>query len=298
MKLADADLRLLRVFRTVADTGGFSQAAVQLNVGASTVSTHMANFEKRLGFRLCNRGRSGFSLTEKGLKVLELTVQLETALEDYSTSINEMQGKITGKLNIGLIDYMTSVPGFFIADVMDEFSKTAPDATLNLEVLPQADLIRSILDGRIHVGIGPNLARGTGLIIEPFLDEVMEIYCGDKHPLYGSKARKVSRDTIHTHRFVGNKIDGSATDTRRWTEPGDALGSNLESIAILILSGGYLGFLPTHFAEQWVSTGQMKSVCPDLISVPQNLNIVTRASGERSASLKEFLRILKDLCAR
>ena len=56
----DVDLRLLRVFLAVADAGSFSGAQAQLNVGGSTISLHMRELEKRVGFRLCERGRGGF----------------------------------------------------------------------------------------------------------------------------------------------------------------------------------------------------------------------------------------------
>ena len=52
----------------------------------------------------------------------------------------------------------------------------------------------------------------------------------------------------------------------------DATVENIEAAAILIISGAYIGFLPVHFAEQWVKTGEMRRLgasgdsfvaCPD-----------------------------------
>ena len=296
MKLSDVDLRLLRVFRTVAETGGFSQAALALNVGTSTISTHMADLERRLGFRLCERGRSGFAMTEKGQQALELTLTLSSAFDDFAASIGAVQGKITGRLNIGLIDYMTSVPGFRIADVMREFSHVASEATLNLQVLPEADLIRGILDSRIHIGIGPNQIVNTGLNFQPFLSEISQLYCGKNHPLYPAVSRRLIYEDIYKYRFAGNRMQEHRDSTQRWVAKDDAHGNNLETVAILILSGEYLGHLPTHFAEQWSTTDEMRALRPDLISIPQDLKIVTRATGHQSSLVKEFLRILINLC--
>jgi DNA-binding transcriptional LysR family regulator len=39
-----------------------------------------------------------------------------------------------------------------------------------------------------------------------------------------------------------------------------ATGFDQESIATLILSGQFLGFLPDHYAESFVRTGQMRAV--------------------------------------
>ena len=61
-QLTDLDLRLIRVFLAIVDAGGVSPAQATLNVGQSTISTQLATLETRLGYRLCERGRGGFSL--------------------------------------------------------------------------------------------------------------------------------------------------------------------------------------------------------------------------------------------
>ncbi|MCT7654475.1 LysR substrate-binding domain-containing protein [Oceanimonas sp. NS1] len=47
--------------------------------------------------------------------------------------------------------------------------------------------------------------------------------------------------------------------------PGAAFVSNMEAQAMLIRSGRFLGFLPVHFAESWVASGEMKELAlPEL----------------------------------
>jgi DNA-binding transcriptional LysR family regulator len=58
--VSDFDLRLLRVFVAIAEAGSFTAAQMVLNLGQSTISNQMAALEQRLGYRLCERGRSGF----------------------------------------------------------------------------------------------------------------------------------------------------------------------------------------------------------------------------------------------
>lgn len=62
-QIADIDLRLLRVFRAVVESGGFAAAELELNVGRSVISRHIKDLETRLGLALCRRGRGGFALT-------------------------------------------------------------------------------------------------------------------------------------------------------------------------------------------------------------------------------------------
>ena len=70
-QLGDADLRLLRVFKSVVDCGGMAAAELDLNIALSTISRHVRDLETRLGLVLCRRGRGGFALTPEGEQVYQ-----------------------------------------------------------------------------------------------------------------------------------------------------------------------------------------------------------------------------------
>ncbi len=58
-RVTDVDLRLLRIFQTVVDCGGLSAAEIDLGIGRSTISTHIAELEGRLGWPLVPAGPRG-----------------------------------------------------------------------------------------------------------------------------------------------------------------------------------------------------------------------------------------------
>ncbi|MDP6413186.1 MAG: hypothetical protein QF352_11370 [Arenicellales bacterium] len=39
--------------------------------------------------------------------------------------------------------------------------------------------------------------------------------------------------------------------------------AHMESTALLILSGKYIGYLPDHFAQRWVDNGLMRAICAE-----------------------------------
>ena len=59
-RIGDTDIRLLRIFKTVVESGGLSAAEIELNIGKSTISKHISDLELRLDLKLCNRGPAGF----------------------------------------------------------------------------------------------------------------------------------------------------------------------------------------------------------------------------------------------
>jgi len=58
----------------------------------------------------------------------------------------------------------------------------------------------------------------------------------------------------------------------------DATGFDQESVATLILSGRFLGFLPDHYAEAFVRAGQMRAVQPELFRYACRFSGITRRS--------------------
>jgi LysR family transcriptional regulator, transcriptional activator for bauABCD operon len=107
-RLSDIDIRLLRIFVAVVEQGSFSVAATRLNVSESTVSTHMADLEKRLGMRLCERGRAGFRLTEDGEEVFRATTELLAEAKRFRDKLATLRSALGGTLKIGLPDAMVT----------------------------------------------------------------------------------------------------------------------------------------------------------------------------------------------
>lgn len=70
MMIHTIDPELLRAFVTVADTGGFSQAAARLFRGQSAVSLQIKRLEDALGCRLLDRGPRHLRLTPEGEAVI------------------------------------------------------------------------------------------------------------------------------------------------------------------------------------------------------------------------------------
>ena len=85
IRLRDMDVQLLRLFLTIVESGGFSAAQGTLGMAPSTISTQMTKLETRLGFRLCDRGKSGFRLTPKG----NASVDLRCYLTLYGEALTE-----------------------------------------------------------------------------------------------------------------------------------------------------------------------------------------------------------------
>jgi len=154
-QVSDFDIRLLRIFRSVVESGGFSAAESALGIGRSAISQQMSDLEQRLGLRLCQRGRAGFSLTEEGREVYQSSLQLLSALESFRTEVNGLHRHLRGELNIGLTDNLVTLPHMRITHALSQLKERGPDVHINIRMIAPNEVEQGVLDGSLHVGVVP-----------------------------------------------------------------------------------------------------------------------------------------------
>lgn len=291
---SNVDIRLLRVFRTIVECGGFTPAEVELNISASTISNHMSDLESRLGMRLCKRGRGGFALTDEGRSVYEACERLYVALESFGSDIGAVRGHLTGTLNIGAVDNIISDPNARLYNVISEFKEQAHEVHINLKITSPNEIERTVLDGRLHVGISSVYHRQSSLNYQPLYTERLALFCGHEHPLFDLAPDRLGVKDLYkidyvTRGFVGIREKPSTNlDVSR-----TATAYQMEGIAILILSGKFIGYLPVHYANQWVRQGMMKRILPGQLAYDAEHNIVTKTGTEHNPVVQNFLKTLR-----
>jgi DNA-binding transcriptional LysR family regulator len=291
--LADIDLRLLRVFCVVVESGGFSAAQTELNIGQSTISTHMAEIESRLGMRLCRRGRSGFALTQHGETVYEACQKLFAALENFRGEVNEIRGKLIGSLAVGLLDTTITDDNNRVSAAIGAFKKRAPDVHINLIVTSPSEIFRALNDGRLHLGISTAHHREPGLIYEKLYSERAGLYCGRGHPLFQLATNRIKVEQLRGMDYVTRGYEEERQSIQKKINARvTALAYPLEGVANMILSGHFIGIMPNHYAKLWTDRNLMRALLPNLLLNETDFYVITKREGRQAPILRAFRREL------
>lgn len=289
----DVDLRLLRIFQTVVYCGGLSAAEIDLGIGRSTISTHLGELEARLGTRLCERGRGGFALTDRGKKIYEASLSLMNSLDDFRNEVNADQDTMTGEINIGVVDNIVWDKEAQLRDVFREFSAIASEIDMTLYVLSPDEIERRSFDGRLHVGIAPVMHKVAGLEYEHLYDEVNYLYCGRGHPLFGRPDSEITTADLVRSQYVkkGYAVN-SDLQQANVTMGKRVVGFHVEAFALLILSGCYIGFLPEHYAAVWERSGEIRRLLPKRYEATVSFASMTARGKPQTVPQKAFLDLL------
>lgn len=288
-QLRDVDLELLRLFATVAECGGFSAAQARLNLTQSSISTRMAQLESRLGYRLCERGRGGFRLTEQGLRVLVASRRLFESIEDFRGEVQQVDGQLLGEMRLGLADNLAGNPAARLDHTLSRFSALAPQAGLRLVVDAPGELARRVLDGELQLAVSYAGRQLAALNYQPLFDEQQAVYCGATHPLFGGEASDMA---LAAADWVDATFGGSANAEGLPLGSVRAHADHVDATLHLLLSGRFVGYLPAHYAAPWVAAGRLGEVGAAALRYAIRFYAISRQGEAHSALARAFRQVL------
>ena len=282
--LADVDIRLLRVFQAVARNRGLANAQDDLGVTQATISNQLSQLEQRLGVRLCERGRSGFALTNDGKVIFEASQNLFRSIDNFRSVVGSVRGELTGAVHFGTVDAMWSNSELDLHEAIAGFSKLAPKVVLHVDIASPQALLQGLGEDRYHLILTPAQSIPQRFRAMAAYKETQSLYCGRAHPLFDRADFEISMDELTSHLYAARSY------MLEWTGPQNAsfelgaVSSHMESIALLILSGRYLGHLPSHFAEQWTVSGNMRALLDEETSFEDTFYLAFRKKEQNQAA--------------
>ncbi|AFP29341.1 LysR family transcriptional regulator [Marinobacter sp. BSs20148] len=288
-QIGDYEVRLLKVFEAVVESGGFSAAERELSIGRSTISTHIANLEGRLNLKLCLRGRGGFSLTEEGAEVYELMKTLLSALEGFRTGVNALHVSLTGELRIIASDAICMDPQSGLSPAIARFTEAAPSVNVLLDVRPLSDIERMVLNDEADIGLIPYHRQLTGLDYRRLYADACHLYCSRTHPLFNAKPSPQLRDQILSSKVVHAGIHTSPEVGAQLADMNKAAISYFyEARLAMILSGAYIGFMPDAFVQRHVEAGDLCALVPETKQYSLEVCAITRTYGRAKRARELF----------
>lgn len=261
MRLDNFDIRLLRLFVTIVESGGFSAAQRKLGIYQSAISSKMHDLETRLDMKLCQRGRKGFQLTPEGKQVYDATLSLLKLIDQYEDEIGNIKHVIFGHIRIGLSDNIATHPDCRLHHSLKAFSKKCPNVSLDVEVYDSAQIETLLLQGRLDIGITSTEKQVPGLSYQHIFSETQCLYAAADHPIFLTAPDLLSSKKILEFSIAGRgKVHPVTPLCQSMGLKSRAVSSHMEGTLHLLLSGEFIGYLPDHYARIWVDRGELRQI--------------------------------------
>lgn len=276
-RISDNDLRLLRTFATVVKHGGFVAAESELQIGLPSISRYIKDLEVRLGVRLCDRGRRGFNLTTEGAMVHEACTKLFGDLELFEGRVREIYDNPAGAVRIGMVDALVGDPNFRMSDALATYKASYPNVQFNVMTTTSNLIEQAVMENTLEVGIIFERRRMEQLNYRFLYKEVSYLYGCETHPAWRRKRADLTAADIASYEFVGYPFEQEMEKLGvRGLLKQTATVTQMESIAMLVASGRYLGFLPEHYVETVARGRGFRKIAPETFSYASDISLITR----------------------
>ncbi|MET3477923.1 LysR family transcriptional regulator [Variovorax atrisoli] len=176
------DIRALRYFAAVAETGHMTRAAEQLGIQQPPLSLQIKALERELGVLLFRRHPRGVALTDAGRLFQAEALRM---LQDMDAMKQRMTRVAKGQAGWLAVGFTSSAAAHrFMPDALREFRRAYPDVELQLREDNAAELTEALAAGRLHCGLlRVPVARPEGLLFETLLREPVLVAMPSDHRL-------------------------------------------------------------------------------------------------------------------
>jgi LysR family transcriptional regulator, transcriptional activator for bauABCD operon len=290
------DWNLLKLFSVMVEAGGVTRAAVKLGRKQPAVSLALRRLEERLQVRLCNRGPSGFELTEEGKNLAEACAQLSGLIRSVPDKVEDAQHTVKGPVRIGLISNLVNDQ---LDKALSAYNQKYPNSELLIEVATWHDVINSLLRQEIDVGIAPSRNKRADLIYLPLFTEVHRAYCGTSHPLFGKQVTDAKHLADFAFVLTGADEPDQLSDFRLRFGLGRKVAGisvHLEEARRLALLGAGICFLPEKYAEPDVRAGRLWPLLTRRKAPTMEIYAITNPSGAMNLAKLFFIEEIKARC--
>lgn len=291
MRVHDFDLKLLRTFRAIVEAGGVVGAQLTLNASQSTLSTQLADLEKRLGFRVCYRGRSGFSLTTAGQQIYDACEDLFSAADRFQNAAASISGELKGVLRLGIVDALITNRTWDLSAIIGEFNDRAKKTVIEIFMDSPGDMERLLIEGARDVTIAGAFTRKTaGVVYIPLFNEQHAVFCSNDHALAGQEAVEIAE--LKRYAFVARRyLHRYDLERVGHVSPG-AVVEEMESQAILIQSGRFIGYLPVHYGETLRSLTRIRTT--EGVDYYSPFYLLHKKDAEENLLVRNFLNRVRE----
>ncbi|MFL6606475.1 MAG: LysR family transcriptional regulator [Steroidobacteraceae bacterium] len=162
------DLKQLRAFMTVADTGNVTRAAELLNLVQPAVSRQLRLLEEDVGAELFHRERHGMVLTDAGKALLVYSRRAMRELDRARAEIGGSAGGIAGLVTVGLLP---STSDMICSRLVRAVAKGYPGIRMRIAMGYAGDLQQWLETGDIDTALLYGVDREPQLQTRPLLEE-------------------------------------------------------------------------------------------------------------------------------
>ncbi len=230
--------RQIRYFVATAERGQVSQAAVELAISQSAITTAIKELEQGVGTALFLRSPHGMELTAAGRQFLSHAYEILSKVEE-ATNLNVVTSGLSGRL---MVAATYTVIGYFLPFHIERFRRLFPKLELQLFELTRESIEEGLLTNRYDIAVllTSNI-QNPALTTERLLSSTRRLWVPARHGLLSQES--VGLEEISREPYIMLTVDEAAQSSLKyWSlspyQPDVTLRtSSVEAVRSLVANG-------------------------------------------------------------
>ena len=255
------EMHQLRYFVSIAERESFTRAAEECNVSQPSLSQQISKLERELGQALFERLARKVILTDFGKILYEHALQILSLVEQARVKIHDAAEAGEGRVSIAAIP---TIAPYLLPRILNEFTETTPQATVEVDEDVTHETIRKCLAGDTDVILLAQPFDESNLRVEPLFSEELFVVMRSDHPL--ADRTSISVEEVETEQFV-------------LLNEAHCLTNNILSFC------GQTAFVPTVSCR-----GSQLSTIQELVSLGRGISLIPQMAKERDQSSNRVYR--------
>ena len=290
-------LRQLRYFVATAELGQISQAAVDLSISQSAITTAIKELEQILGVGLFLRTPHGMDLTEAGRQFLSHAYDILNKV-DEAMRLDFVSSEIEGTLTVAAT---YTVMGYFLPVHIERLRRLFPKLEIQLFEQNRESIEEGLLTNRydISVLLTSNILNPQ-LATETLLGSTRRLWVPAQHPLLSRE--DVGLREIAEEPYIMLTVDEAAhSSLKYWSnspyQPRVILRtSSIEAVRSMVANGLGVAILSDMVHRPWSLEGRRIETINVKDPVPaMNIGLAWRKGAELTPAAKAFRMYFRNL---
>jgi molybdate transport repressor ModE-like protein len=292
------DLRQIKIFVAIAETGSFSAAADAVALTQSTVSQHISSLEEEMGVPLFNRLSRGISLTTGGTLFLRHARRILRESDALSQAMCSFRGLERAELIVGA----SNIPAnYLVPQLLSTMKQEHPGISLTMLTGDTTEVLTMLEGAEIELALVGSRSDTSDIIFSPLIKDPLVLVVGSTHPWAASG--RIGMDALFHQPLVmretgsgsGQSLDLALRLAGHNPEEltiAARLGSN-EAVLQAVASGYGGAFVSELSVKYWKNAAELKRIEIDGLTVERKIWMASARGRTFSPAAAAFSKILQ-----
>lgn len=292
------EIRQLRAFVAIAESGTFTAGALRVHVTQAAISMQIRQLENEIGAKVFVRAPRHVILTEAGEQLLQRARHILREHDAALDEIAELAGAERGRLRIGSASAMVLTDQ--LPSILKELRDQHPGAEIGVTSGTSEVLVDQILAGEVDIAFVSLPVDVRGIKTERLSDDQLVAIASPRHKL--AKQRTISAYTLAGERLILGERGGN---TRRlidqfFAQAGVTLHvamelSRQQAIRRMVEADMGVGIVPLQSVIEDVESGKLVRWWIEGAQINWELGIAQLTGGYESPIIQTFIRLSRGM---